>query len=148
MEKVATGVYLLKPAPARVHRFDDYESPGPTHGRHCRHGVDPSRSQHRFKTVKRNGYDPAEVDAFKTTVASSIESAQNQATAMEARARAAVAKLQELPERPVHADAPRRRRRAMPVAATAVELAVDRGRDDQPHAAARPAHRRHHHRRR
>ena len=26
MEKVATGVYLLKPAPARVHRFDDYES--------------------------------------------------------------------------------------------------------------------------
>jgi cell division inhibitor SepF len=26
MEKVATGVYLLKPAPNRVHRFDDYES--------------------------------------------------------------------------------------------------------------------------
>jgi cell division inhibitor SepF len=26
MEKVATGVYLLKPAPLRVHRFDDYES--------------------------------------------------------------------------------------------------------------------------
>jgi cell division inhibitor SepF len=26
MEKVATGVYLLKPAPARIHRFDDYES--------------------------------------------------------------------------------------------------------------------------
>jgi cell division inhibitor SepF len=26
MEKVATGVYLLKPAPSRVHRFDDYES--------------------------------------------------------------------------------------------------------------------------
>ena len=26
MEKVATGVYLLKPAPTRVHRFDDYES--------------------------------------------------------------------------------------------------------------------------
>ncbi|HEX6379641.1 MAG TPA: cell division protein SepF [Acidimicrobiia bacterium] len=26
MEKVATGVYLLKPAPHRVHRFDDYES--------------------------------------------------------------------------------------------------------------------------
>ena len=25
MEKVATGVYLLKPAPQRVHRFDDYE---------------------------------------------------------------------------------------------------------------------------
>ena len=26
MEKVATGVYLLKPSPQRVHRFDDYES--------------------------------------------------------------------------------------------------------------------------
>ncbi|MBA3605418.1 MAG: cell division protein SepF, partial [Acidimicrobiia bacterium] len=26
MEKVATGVYLLKPAPHRVHRFDDLES--------------------------------------------------------------------------------------------------------------------------
>ena len=26
MEKVATGVYLLKPAPTRNHRFDDYES--------------------------------------------------------------------------------------------------------------------------
>ena len=26
MEKVASGVYLLKPAPARIHRFDDYES--------------------------------------------------------------------------------------------------------------------------
>ena len=25
MEKVATGVYLLKPAPARADRFDDYE---------------------------------------------------------------------------------------------------------------------------
>jgi cell division inhibitor SepF len=25
MEKVATGVYLLKPSPQRVHRFDDYE---------------------------------------------------------------------------------------------------------------------------
>ena len=26
MEKVATGVYLLKPSSQRVHRFDDYES--------------------------------------------------------------------------------------------------------------------------
>ena len=26
MEKVATGVYLLKPAAQRIHRFDDYES--------------------------------------------------------------------------------------------------------------------------
>src|SRR6476619_1186682 len=48
-----------------------------------------------FKTI-RKGYDPAEVDIFKNQVASAIESAQNQATAMEARARAAVAKLQEM----------------------------------------------------
>ena len=26
MEKIATGVYLLKPPPTRIHRFDDYES--------------------------------------------------------------------------------------------------------------------------
>lgn len=48
-----------------------------------------------FKTV-RKGYDPTEVDSFKDQVAAAIESAQNQATAMEARARAAVAKLQEV----------------------------------------------------
>jgi DivIVA domain-containing protein len=48
-----------------------------------------------FKTVKK-GYDPAEVDDFKEKVAGAIETAQNQATAMEARARAAVAKLQEV----------------------------------------------------
>ena len=50
----------------------------------------------RFQTVKRNGYDPTQVDAFKTTVATSLEAALQQATAMEARARAAVAKVQEL----------------------------------------------------
>ncbi|MEO7370587.1 MAG: DivIVA domain-containing protein, partial [Ilumatobacteraceae bacterium] len=48
-----------------------------------------------FKTVKK-GYDPSEVDEFKEKVAAAIETAQNQATAMEARARAAVAKLQEV----------------------------------------------------
>ena len=48
-----------------------------------------------FKLVKK-GYDPAEVDDFKEKVAGAIETAQNQATAMEARARAAVAKLQEV----------------------------------------------------
>jgi DivIVA domain-containing protein len=48
-----------------------------------------------FKLVKR-GYDPEEVDAFKDQVAGAVEFAQNQATAMEARARAAVAKLQEV----------------------------------------------------
>ena len=48
-----------------------------------------------FKLVKK-GYDPEEVDAFKEQVAAAVEHAQNQATAMEARARAAVAKLQEV----------------------------------------------------
>lgn len=47
-----------------------------------------------FRTV-RKGYDPAEVDAFREQAATAIETAQNQATAMEARARAAIAKLQE-----------------------------------------------------
>jgi DivIVA domain-containing protein len=48
-----------------------------------------------FRVVKK-GYDPTEVDAFKEQVAATVEYTQNQATAMEARARAAVAKLQEL----------------------------------------------------
>jgi DivIVA domain-containing protein len=48
-----------------------------------------------FKSVRR-GYDPAEVDAFVDEVATALETAQNEATAMEARARAAVARLQEL----------------------------------------------------
>jgi DivIVA domain-containing protein len=48
-----------------------------------------------FKTVKK-GYDPDEVESFRNQVAAAVETAQNQATAMEARARAAVAKLQEV----------------------------------------------------
>lgn len=48
-----------------------------------------------FKTVKK-GYDPEEVESFRSQVAGAVETAQNQATAMEARARAAVAKLQEM----------------------------------------------------
>jgi DivIVA domain-containing protein len=48
-----------------------------------------------FKLVKK-GYDPDEVDSFKEQVAAAVEHAQNQATAMEARARAAVAKLREV----------------------------------------------------
>ena len=44
----------------------------------------------------RKGYDQGEVDTFLEEVASTLESAQNDATAMEARARAAVARLQEL----------------------------------------------------
>jgi DivIVA domain-containing protein len=48
-----------------------------------------------FKTV-RKGVDPEEVRGFLNDVADELERAQNQSTAMEARARAAVARLQEL----------------------------------------------------
>jgi DivIVA domain-containing protein len=47
-----------------------------------------------FKTV-RKGADPDEVTAFLGDVADELERAQNQSAAMEARARAAVARLQE-----------------------------------------------------
>ncbi|WP_420450441.1 DivIVA domain-containing protein [Ilumatobacter sp.] len=50
-----------------------------------------------FDTVKR-GLDPDQVRGFLTEVAAELERAQNQSTAMEARARAAVARLQELSE--------------------------------------------------
>lgn len=50
----------------------------------------------QFKTVKRGGYDTDEVQAFIAEVADALERAQNEATAMEARARAAIARLQEL----------------------------------------------------
>jgi len=48
-----------------------------------------------FKTV-RKGADPDEVRVFLGDVADELERAQNQSTAMEARARASVARLQEL----------------------------------------------------
>ncbi len=48
-----------------------------------------------FKTV-RKGADPEEVKVFLNDVADELERAQNQSTAMEARARAAVARLQEV----------------------------------------------------
>jgi DivIVA domain-containing protein len=50
-----------------------------------------------FKTV-RKGADPDEVRLFLGDVADELERAQNQSTAMEARARAAVARLQEINE--------------------------------------------------
>lgn len=49
----------------------------------------------QFKSSRR-GYDQAEVDTFLEEAAAALEAAQNEATAMEARARAAVARLQEL----------------------------------------------------
>ncbi|MGA9279657.1 DivIVA domain-containing protein [Ilumatobacter sp.] len=50
-----------------------------------------------FKSAKR-GLDPDEVRTFLDEVAVELERAQNQSTAMEARARAAVARLQEMTE--------------------------------------------------
>jgi DivIVA domain-containing protein len=50
-----------------------------------------------FRTV-RKGADPDEVRLFLNDVADELERAQNQSTAMEARARAAVARLQEVTE--------------------------------------------------
>jgi DivIVA domain-containing protein len=55
-----------------------------------------------FKTARR-GYDQREVDTFVEEVAAALETAQNDATAMEARARAAVARLQELSQQPADA---------------------------------------------
>jgi DivIVA domain-containing protein len=50
----------------------------------------------QFTTVKRGGYDQREVEAFRTAAAEALEKATQEATAMEARARAAVARVQEL----------------------------------------------------
>ena len=49
----------------------------------------------QFATVKR-GLDPEQVQSFLAVIADELERAQNQSTAMEARARAAVSRLQEL----------------------------------------------------
>jgi DivIVA domain-containing protein len=58
--------------------------------------LSPQRIRDTNFKATRKGYDPAEVDAFVEEVAAALETAQNEATAMEARARAAVARLQEL----------------------------------------------------
>jgi DivIVA domain-containing protein len=58
----------------------------------------------QFKTI-RKGLDPAEVRAYLTSVADELERAQNQSTAMEARARAAVARMQEISEQQAAAPA-------------------------------------------
>ena len=65
-----------------------------------------------FKTA-RKGADLDEVRRFLNDVADELERAQNQSTAMEARARAAVARLQEVSEgQAAAAAAPAARRRA------------------------------------
>ena len=68
------------------------------------------RARH-FATVKRGGYDQREVEAFRTAAAEALEQATQQATAMEARARAAVARLQELQQQQAAASPPARGRR-------------------------------------
>jgi DivIVA domain-containing protein len=54
-----------------------------------------------FKTVKR-GYDPDEVRSYLIEVSASLEASHQQATAMEARARAAIAKLQDATQNAQH----------------------------------------------
>jgi DivIVA domain-containing protein len=58
----------------------------------------------QFSTVKRGGYDQREVESFRTAAADSLESALQESTAMEARARAAVARLQELSQQAAAAE--------------------------------------------
>src|SRR6186713_1641228 len=60
-----------------------------------------------FKTA-RKGADVEEVRRFLNDVADELERAQNQSTAMEARARAAVARLQEVSEGQAGTEAPAR----------------------------------------
>ena len=60
----------------------------------------------QFTSVKRGGYDQREVEAFRTAAAEALEQATQEATAMEARARAAVARLQELQQQAPSAPAP------------------------------------------
>jgi cell division septum initiation protein DivIVA len=57
-----------------------------------------------FPVVKK-GFDPDHVRSYLAEVGRALESAQNQSTAMEARARAAVAKLQELTQATAQAPA-------------------------------------------
>ena len=60
--------------------------------------INPQQVRSAEFTTVRKGADPDEVRVFLGDVADELERAQNQSTAMEARARAAVARLQELNE--------------------------------------------------
>lgn len=77
-----------------------------------------------FKSAKR-GLDPDEVRAFLENVAGELERAQNQSTAMEARARAAVARLQELTENGAATPVPTSEPGGSTEAAQAVSASVD-----------------------
>ncbi len=67
--------------------------------------LSPQRIRETSFKAARRGYDQGEVDAFVEEVAGALETAQNEATAMEARARAAVARLQELSQGGAPSDA-------------------------------------------
>ena len=58
--------------------------------------INPQRVRTAEFATARKGLDPDEVRSFLSEVADELERAQNQATAMEARARAAVNRLQQL----------------------------------------------------
>ena len=70
--------------------------------------LSPQRIRDTQFKASRRGYDQGEVDSFVEQVAAALETAQNEATAMEARARAAVARLQELSQQSADAPAPER----------------------------------------
>jgi len=82
--------------------------------------ISPQQIRTAEFSAARKGLDPDEVRAFLERVAVELERAQNQSTAMEARARAAVARLQELSEGAA-AQAPT----VEPVEAPAVEPAAE-----------------------
>ena len=128
MEKVATGVYLLKPPAAAsasattTTTTDDTEQAM---------DMTPATRQERRVQDGPQGSRPRRGQCLPDDVADELERAQNQSTAMEARARAAVARLQEVSDAEAAAQRP------------TVDAVGRRGRDDQPHPAARAAHRRH-----
>jgi DivIVA domain-containing protein len=101
-------------------------------------GLTPSQvAGASFRTV-RKGYDPDEVDAFLGQVAHALELAQQQATAMEARARAAVSRLQaaaisESDERPAAPVAEREQPVDPPPEPSVARPVVERGGAHEPH---------------
>lgn len=66
--------------------------------------VTPNAVQQADFRITRKGYDPEQVRAYLAEVARALESAQQQSATMEARARAALAKLQEQSQVPTQPD--------------------------------------------
>lgn len=89
--------------------------------------MSPNQVRTATFTTVRKGWDPAEVAAFLERAADALEQAQNHATAMEARARAAVAKLQDL----TSAEAGPGRAPAAPDATPAAPATVPSPTDDE-----------------